>query len=64
MGIEKMIKNIIEPHLFELKTSDRINQIRQEISDSLQIPFDAIKTTEWMDRINFVVDGKEYNIKI
>lgn len=64
MGIEKMIKNIIEPHLFELKTSDRINQIRQEISDSLQIPFDAIKTTEWMDSINFVVDGKEYNIKI
>lgn len=64
MGIEKTIKNIIEPHLFELKTSDRINQIRQEISDSLQIPFDAIKTTEWMDRINFVVDGKEYNIKI
>ena len=64
MGIEETIKNIIEPHLFELKTSDRINQIRQEIADSLQIPFDVIKTTEWMDRINFVVDGKEFSIKI
>lgn len=64
MGIEEKVKNIIEPHLFELKTSDRINQIRQEISNSLQIPFDAIKITEWMDRINFVVDGKEYNIAL
>ncbi len=61
---ETTVENILQPHLFELKTMERIDQIRKEIADTFQVPFDSIKIGGLLDSINFIVDGENYNIKL